>query len=215
MEILEFGCAPTAAALGFKLKSLVHSSDDELIAKYTSQDLIFVRGPAISGRSSQYEFARFERRPGVMLKITRDLESNLYKYMRRNSRDAFQYEMLVKKTLRVADGVGSLNAELIVWDWLCAMHEEAASSIPQHSVERVPFGDVRRGKVENPLYQAFLDTLEHAELNAINSNLPYFIWHSDRLRESNLKQLGSLAAYCRQWADEHLSQRVIALRALC
>lgn len=215
MKILEFGCAPTAAALGFKLKSLVHSSDDELTRQHQSQDLIFVRGPAIAGLSGQYEFARFERRPGAMLTITGDQESSLFAYMRKNSRDAFHYEMLAKKTQRVADGVGSLEAELIVWDWLCAMHEEAEPTKPQHSVQRVPFGDVRRGKVENPLYQAFLDTLEESELKAIDNNLPYFIWHSERLRESKLKKIGSFAAYCRQWADEHLSQRVIALRALC
>lgn len=214
MKILEFGCAPTAAALGFKLISLVHSSDDELTRQYQSQDLIFVRGPAIAGLSSQYEFARFERRPGAMLTITRDQESSLYEYMRKNSRDAFQYQMLVKKTQRVADGVGSLEAELIVWDWLCAMHEEAEPTKPQHSVQRVPFGNVRRGEVENPLYQAFLDTLDEAELKAIDNNLPYFIWHSERLREFNLKKVGSFAAYCRQWADEHLSSRVIALGAL-
>ena len=215
MKILEFGCAPTAAALGFKLISLVHSSDEELARQYQSQDLIFVRGPAIAGRSDQYEFARFERRPGAMLNITRDQESSLYQYMRRNSRDAFQYQMLAKKTQRVADGVGSLDAELIVWDWLCAMHEEAEPTKPQHSVQRVPFGDVRRGKVENPLYQAFLDTLEHAELEAIDNNAPYFAWHNDRMGEFRLKNYGSFPAYCRQWADERLSNRVIQLRVIC
>lgn len=151
----------------------------------------------------------------VLPVITRDQESRLYKFLReRTEGDALRYELVAKKIHRAAEGT-ALDWELsIVKDWLDAMNELQALADSRKDVpvlREEPFADVRRGQVGNRNYQAFLDTLEQHELDAITNNIPYFAWFSDRRAEMQKSELQGYP-YLRLWADQHLSQRVNDLR---
>lgn len=152
--------------------------------------------------------------------ITREQETRLYAFLReRCEGDALRYELIAKKIMRAADGDASEWDASIVTDWLNAMLENERLQVQAHAwtaAERepiAPFQQIRSGVVGNPHYQAFLDTLEQSELDAIANNAPFFVWISRRVAE--MPQAGlTLAVYLRQYADEHLSQRVKAMRGL-
>ncbi|NWA11938.1 hypothetical protein [Pseudomonas gingeri] len=72
---------------------------------------------------------------------------------------------------------------------------------------------VGAGKVDNPIYQAYLDTLE--ELPTTPSNAGFLGWAGIRAGEYERMGKGrpsankdAYVAYVRAWADDHLSQRV-------
>lgn len=74
------------------------------------------------------------------------------------------------------------------------------------------------GTSENPIYQAYLDTLE--ELPTSGSNAGFLGWGGIRAGEFTRLTKAPVSAnkdeyvaYVRQWADEHLSDRVKAIRA--
>lgn len=74
------------------------------------------------------------------------------------------------------------------------------------------------GTSENPIYQAYLDTLE--ELPTNRSNAGFLGWAGIRAGEFERQSKGRVSAdkagyqdYVRQWADTHLSERVKAVKA--
>jgi hypothetical protein len=84
---------------------------------------------------------------------------------------------------------------------------------------------VGAGVVGNPLYQAFLDSVEDVvALAQTHSNGPYFAWHADRCRDFANSNRGNPAIdakesraafeiFCREWANENLSARVAQKQA--
>ncbi len=127
---------------------------------------------------------------------------------------------------RIVDGTST--GEDLKWMQQFEEAEEKGTTHPDKQVAvnqpiaRAKFADVRSGKVENPRYQAFLDTLEQEELDKINSHADYMGWISqregefrkangidDQQRVSEYKELGK---YIREYADENLSDRVKSLR---
>lgn len=83
---------------------------------------------------------------------------------------------------------------------------------------------VGSGVVSNPLYQAFLDTVENVEdLALARSNGPYFAWHSDRCREFELANREipardtkasreAFLIFCREWTTQNLSERARSVK---
>lgn len=56
--IYEFGTAPQAANLGYKIDHITHGSTDSVCADHFGEDVILVRGAYIgSGEPGRYEFA--------------------------------------------------------------------------------------------------------------------------------------------------------------
>lgn len=80
--------------------------------------------------------------------------------------------------------------------------KEAAAKPP-------PFSQVRTGKVGNPRYQAYLDTLEQEELDKLTNNVGYFTWinEAERLAAQRKCSIDEAIATMR---TERLSQRVRA-----
>ncbi|ANB96661.1 PLxRFG domain-containing protein [Vibrio parahaemolyticus] len=88
------------------------------------------------------------------------------------------------------------------------------------SVAKERFAKAKTGKADNPRYQAYLDTLESEELEAINSNAGYMSWITHRIAdfrdENGMKMSADLTSsqhkefdkYLREYADRHLSERV-------
>ncbi|TBT42859.1 hypothetical protein D5E79_15020 [Vibrio parahaemolyticus] len=88
------------------------------------------------------------------------------------------------------------------------------------SVAKERFAKAKTGKADNPRYQAYLDTLESEELEAINSNAGYMSWITHRIAEfrdeNGIKKGADLTSsqhkefdkYLRDYADRHLSERV-------
>ncbi|ENT7122296.1 PLxRFG domain-containing protein [Vibrio parahaemolyticus] len=88
------------------------------------------------------------------------------------------------------------------------------------SVAKERFAKAKTGKADNPRYQAYLDTLESEELEAINSNAGYMSWITHRIAdfrdENGMKKSADLTSsqhkefdkYLREYADRHLSDRV-------
>ncbi|EJB5285610.1 PLxRFG domain-containing protein [Vibrio parahaemolyticus] len=88
------------------------------------------------------------------------------------------------------------------------------------SVTKERFAKAKTGKADNPRYQAYLDTLESEELEAINSNAGYMSWITHRIAdfrdENGMKKSADLTSsqhkefdkYLREYADRHLSDRV-------
>jgi hypothetical protein len=60
MRFFDFGTAPAAKALGYKLVSLVQATPEELSARHAGEDLIFVYGAEFHSEPGKFEFARFE-----------------------------------------------------------------------------------------------------------------------------------------------------------
>jgi hypothetical protein len=150
--------------------------------------------------------------------ITREDEARLYKYLSKvTDGDALRYELIAKKIQRAADGYANSYDLNIVNDWLRAMNEEAAAvEAGRNFIEprEEPFAAVRRGQVGASNYQAFLDTLEQAELDVIKNNVPYFTFFSSMQMEAKKAKQALTPEFIRNYADNHLSQRVKALRGL-
>jgi hypothetical protein len=143
--------------------------------------------------------------------ISREQEQRLYAFLRRQTEgDALRYEVIAKKIQRAADGTESQWDRTIVQDWLTAMLEsevQAQARNPTTHAPQQPFAQVRTGSVQNPNYQAFLDTLEHEDLESLNSNGPFIAWMC-QLRMKLPAGVVFDAAYVRQCADAQLSKRV-------
>ncbi|MDW1549198.1 PLxRFG domain-containing protein [Vibrio sp. YT-18] len=87
-------------------------------------------------------------------------------------------------------------------------------------VAKERFAKAKTGKADNPRYQAYLDTLEAEELEAINSNAGYMSWITHRIAEfrdeNGIKKGADLTSsqhkefdkYLREYAERHLSERV-------
>lgn len=156
--------------------------------------------------------------------ITREQERALYAFLReRTDGDALRYELIAKKIHRAADGTHSDFDASVVQDWLASMQEidairsanTAAVGMLEQAEQALPdsFASLRSGVCGNPSYQAFLDTLEQEELDALSNNVPYFEFISARQAEARALGAQSTSdhhAYIRQWADAHLSERVMA-----
>lgn len=151
--------------------------------------------------------------------LTRDEATALYKFLReRTECDALRYELIAKKIHRVVEGYANTHDQLVARDWYEAWAEEEAAKLARHQLsmrpyEKEPFADVRLGRVGNPNYQAFLDTLEQEELDQIHNNIPFFSFFMQREIEAARLGRRDLASYIREWADANLSERVKALRA--
>ncbi|HHF3073400.1 TPA: PLxRFG domain-containing protein [Vibrio diabolicus] len=88
------------------------------------------------------------------------------------------------------------------------------------TIAKERFAKAKTGKADNPRYQAYLDTLEAEELEAINSNAGYMSWITHRIAEfrdeHGIKKGADLTSsqhkefdkYLREYADRHLSDRV-------
>lgn len=156
-----------------------------------------------------------EANEAVIPVITRQEECALYAFLREQTDgDSLRYELIAKKIHRVASAWHSKDDEAVVRDWLSAMRERDAVRAAREAATvasgaGVPFDSLRSGECGNPSYQAFLDTLEQDELDALSNNVPYFAFVSARQAEaSSAGRENDLAAYIREWADAHLSLRV-------
>lgn len=97
--------------------------------------------------------------------------------------------------------------------------ETARSLAEQEAEKQADFEKtIGAGKAENPIYQAYLDTLE--ELPTNSSNAGFLGWAGIRAGEFEKLNNGRVSAnkeaylaYVRTWADEHLSERVKKQRA--
>lgn len=143
---------------------------------------------------------------------------------------ARRYELLSKKFQRVADGRGSSDDIAVTKQWLEALSdsdakqqqavedsEKAGAAAEQRREEN--WALLRSGKSDNPRYQAFLDTLGEQELAELKNNAPYMAWNNQRVGEWKKQHKGAhgdlsaqqqdqLTQYIRQWADEHLANRL-------
>lgn len=96
-----------------------------------------------------------------------------------------------------------------------AVAEETARIVAErHAQEQAKFDrTIGAGVSENPIYQAYLDTLE--ELPTNNSNAGFLGWAGSRAGEFERQKGGRISAnkdeyvaYVRKWADDHLAERV-------
>ncbi|WP_146041265.1 hypothetical protein [Pseudomonas sp. MPR-ANC1] len=93
-------------------------------------------------------------------------------------------------------------------------NETARIVAERQAQERAEFDrTIGAGVSENPIYQAYLDTLE--ELPTQSSNAGFLGWAGIRAGEFERQKGGRISAnkdeylaYVRQWADEHLAERV-------
>lgn len=93
--------------------------------------------------------------------------------------------------------------------------EETARIVAERQAQEQAEFDrtIGAGVSENPIYQAYLDTLE--ELPTKNSNAGFLGWAGIRAGEFERLKGGRISAnkdeyvaYVRQWADDHLAERV-------
>lgn len=93
--------------------------------------------------------------------------------------------------------------------------EETARIVAERQAEEQAEFDrtIGAGVSENPIYQAYLDTLE--ELPTQNSNAGFLGWAGIRAGEFERQKGGRISAnkdeyvaYVRKWADDHLAERV-------
>jgi hypothetical protein len=126
----------------------------------------------------------------------------------------------VAKRLAYARATGDLNRLTQDEQAVINQEKEAGWALWNAELSKNWMESVGSGVVSNPLYQAFLDSVEDVEALALaRSNGPYFSWHSDRCREFELANRGSPARdtqasreafliFCREWATQNLSERV-------
>lgn len=146
--------------------------------------------------------------------ITREQEKRLYDFLRAQCEgDAFRYELIAKKIQRAADATANDWEKTITTDWLNAMLELDKSRQKQDNRSlgqtRDPFAEIRTGQVASPNYQAFLDTLEQEDLEALQNNGPFFAW-MHQIRATKPADATFDVAYVRKCADASLSKRVRA-----
>lgn len=171
--------------------------------------------------------------------ITKEESTRLFASLKRlnsdpgwSGGDGYRYEIFAKRIDAATDGV----ATAVAWarEWLAGLNAEEAEE-RQREEENIAFqkevadrlaADLAAGHSSNPLYQAWLDTLTEP---ATAKNHDYMAWNSARGAEFDKLWKGARrdisgkfsaeyhmarAAYFRQWADEHLSGRVKAQRAV-
>ncbi|MGO2317426.1 MAG: PLxRFG domain-containing protein [Vibrio toranzoniae] len=131
-----------------------------------------------------------------------------------------------KRFNKVKNGEGT--SEDIAWakEWT---DETAKGQTPpekaeaQKPIAKAKFEEAKTGKSGNPRYQAWLDTLEQADLDEINSNVDYMAWISSNSAEfARINQIASkpftdaqnkaFDDYLREQADNNLSDRVAEQR---
>jgi len=100
---------------------------------------------------------------------------------------------------------------------VAAVAEETATILSQRDADaRAYFAKtLGAGKSENPIYQAYLDTLEELPTYEAGNNAGFLGWAGIRAGEFERQGGGRVSmnhdaylAYVRGWADEHLSDRV-------
>lgn len=63
-RVLEFGCAPEAARLGYcRIFELIHETEAKALADWTGQDVILVKGAAMNYDPRVMEFAVMKKEP--------------------------------------------------------------------------------------------------------------------------------------------------------
>lgn len=131
-----------------------------------------------------------------------------------------------KRFNKVKNGEGT--AEDIAWakEWT---DETAKGQTPpekaeaQKPIAKAKFKEAKTGKSGNPRYQAWLDTLEQADLDKIKDNVDYMAWISSNSAEfARINQIASkpftdaqnkaFDEYLREQADNNLSDRVAEQR---
>lgn len=170
--------------------------------------------------------------------ITKDEASTLFSELKRlnadtdwSGGDGYRYEAFAKRIDAASEGVPGA----VKWarEWLDELSRGVEQVVQQES-ENAKFyreqqeryaAELAAGRSENPLYQAWLDTLEDP---SEAKNYEYMAWNNQRGAEFSKQWKGqrldirgrateeyqaARTAYFRQWADEHLSERVKAQRA--
>lgn len=132
--------------------------------------------------------------------------------------DAFRYEQFARRIVAAEYG----RPDAVVWalDWYWELQERAIQKKAKDAVAAEEFAAERKqgirklaeGRADNPLYQAYLDTLEtiqaEDEMGICRLNAGYFAFHSQRTAEyqQTCKQ-GSFEKFVREYAEQHLSER--------
>lgn len=151
--------------------------------------------------------------------------------------DSFRYEMFARR-LQAAE-YGRTDAVVWAWEWFvdlvnqdaanaelrAAKEEEAAAFVV--SLKRQTRSEIARGYSANPMFQAFLDTLEDPEGELYREDgsfqgWRFLAWEGTRLSEPERKRASVdptafrafLQRSARQFADDNLSMRVKAKRAI-
>lgn len=145
--------------------------------------------------------------------------------------DGHRYEFVAKRIDAASEG----RPDAVRWarEWLSELisrvdevpEQEVAAQSERDAASARYAAEVAAGRSGNPLFQAWLDTLEDP---ASAKNYQYIIWNSERGAEFDKLWTGkkralngnlsseyrqAREAYFRQWADDHLSERVKAQRA--
>lgn len=126
------------------------------------------------------------------------------------------------RVMQAQDG----HEEAIRWanDYYCQLYDEAYSEMQvamQSQCVATEFFRRRArdateliaaGNSENPIFKAYLDTVENPEMTK-GRNSDFFQWHGHRIAEYRQTQSTmTLEAFIRQYADAHLAERVIQKR---
>lgn len=150
-------------------------------------------------------------------------------------KDPFRMTSFLKRIQAAEDG----QKEAVTWarEWLSDINQEKKekagvlekNSQKQKEESKKYWNNLHQGKHENEQYQAYLDTVEDPK--KINSSVEYSIWASERAKEyrdqykkltgnnhppvnRNSKEFRAYydgqAQYMREYADKHLSQRVLS-----
>jgi hypothetical protein len=127
--------------------------------------------------------------------------------------DAFRYEMFARRL--VAAEYGRQDAVKWALEWHTDLIKERAEKV-RAMQEKIDLREAENahsrseflaGRVGNPLYQAFLDTVENPA--DVKNNVDYFAFHSEMLLEFQKSPCGlTFLQFLRNYADQHLSERV-------
>lgn len=141
---------------------------------------------------------------------------------------AFRYQMFAQRITAAQYG----RPDAVEWacNWYCTLVDELRIQMQEDFAKRASRGaDIaasralfNAGRIENPLYQAFLDTIE--DPSTVQNNVAYMGWNSEQRREyekSHPKRLRvdvpdyqpTFLQFVRHFAEAHLSDRVKAERA--
>ena len=151
-------------------------------------------------------------------RISRDIEARMYKFLQQRCEgDHARFVFLARRVRRSADGTASDEDWATTQCWIAAM--PAAERTKQKLARaaamdlKTAVSSIRAGVADgSPHFQAYLDTLEQHELDAIENQLSFFDWMAKALAERPAGvRFG--ADYLRDYAERHLSARVKALRA--
>lgn len=99
--------------------------------------------------------------------------------------EAGQYEAIARAVTAVEQGSEQPFYLWVVCTWMAKYFEareaarQAEKAAQCATPKREPFADVRAGRVDNPRYQMFLDSISQSEREQIQNNAPYFAWHAD------------------------------------